>query len=87
MVEDRRHIARRLPMAEAHRPIGPLRLTVAGHPLLVPRLRIALAAVIEEAEHLLPTVVEAGHLRLTAAVVEAEGDVPLLAAATVAIAN
>ena len=75
MVADRRPTGQHLPMAEAHRLIGLHRRTVVAHPRIAPRPRMAVAAVVEEAEHLPITVVEA------------EGDVPLLAAATVAIAN
>jgi hypothetical protein len=76
-------------MVEDRRLIGLPRRTVVGHPRIVPRRRMAVAAVIEEAEHLPLMGVEAGCLRLTAEVVavEEEGDAPLLVAATVAIAN
>jgi hypothetical protein len=90
MVADRRPTGQHLPMAEAHRLIGLHRRTVVAHPRIAPRRRMAVAAVVEEAEHLPITVVEAGPLHRAAEVataVEAEGDVPLLAAATVAIAN
>jgi hypothetical protein len=86
-VADRPPIARHLLMVEAHRPIGLPHRTVAGRPRIVPRRHMAVV-VIEEAEHLPHMVVEAGRLRLTAEVVAAEeGDIPLLAAATAAIAN
>ena len=87
MVAVHRPIARRLPMVEGRPLIGLPHRTVAGHPRIVPRRRLAVAAVIEEAVHLPRTVVEAGRRRLTAEVVAEEGDVPLLAADTAAIAN
>lgn len=88
-------------MAGAHRHIGRLPRTGEAHPRIVPRRRMAVAAVIEEVEQHLPTMVvvaeplrttvaEAGRLRRVAEVamaVEAAGDAPPLAAATVAIAN
>lgn len=88
MVADRRLTDRRLPIVEGRRLIAPARRTVVGHPRIVPRL--CLAVVIVEAEHLRTMVGAAGRLHRAAEVaimVEAEGDVPLLAAATVAIAN
>ena len=87
MVAVHRPIARRLPMVEGRPLIGLPRRTVAGHRRIVPRRRLAVAAVIEEAGHLPRMVVEAGRRHLTAEVVEAEGGVPLLVADTAAIAN
>ena len=83
-------IARFRHTAEAHRLIGLPRPTVVAHLRIAQRRPMAVAAVVEEAQHLPITVVEAGRLHRAAEVViavEAEGDVPLLAAATVVIAN
>ena len=77
-------------MVADRRPTDPLLRTAEGRLRIVPRHPTAVVAVIEVAEHLPITVVVAGRLHRAAEVaiaVEAEGDVPLLAAATVAIAN
>ncbi len=88
MMAVRRLIDRRLPIVEGRRLIAPARRTVVGHPRIVPRLR--LAVVIVEAEHLRTMVGAAGRLHRAAEgaiAVVAEEEGPLLAAATVAIAN
>jgi len=91
MVADRRPTGQHLPMAEAHRLIGLPRRTVVAPPRIAQRRPMAVAAATEEAEHLPITVVAAeGRLHRAAAeaiAVEAEGDVPLLAEATVVIGN